>query len=97
MNRLEERSANDLRRQIVRQRREMLVLNAEFNRLRNARAGAPAEARDLLLVELDAVAERHFEASSTLDSLTDELIRLDRGCQARSDRWRRPWRAVPVR
>jgi hypothetical protein len=96
MNRLEERSTDELRRRIVLQRRELLVLIEEFGRLRAARATAPLDAREGLLVEIDAVAERHFEVSTALDCLTDDLIRLDRDCQVRTARWRRPWRGVAV-
>lgn len=90
MNEVAERSADELRRLIVLQRREVLALNGEFNRLQRARATASAAMHVQLLGDIDRVADRHRAATDLMDALTDELIRVNRGQCLRTTK-RLPW------
>ena len=89
MNKVEMHRTEELQRRIVARRRDTVRLNTEFNRLQTQRAAAPAELREALLREIDAVAALHRAAVQAIDALTDELIRLSRGQPAGR---RRPWR-----
>lgn len=78
MPQLAERSTEELRRELVEQRRAMVALTKELRRLQSERAAAPADRSERLLDDMDRVAARHRATATAIDDLSDALIRQDR-------------------
>lgn len=78
MQQLAERSAEELRRELVEQRRAMVALAKELRRLQNERVAATADRSERLLDDMDRVAARHHATAAAIDDLSDALIRQDR-------------------